>query len=103
MVQIRHVPDGVHRQLKAQAAEEGLSLSDYLRQQVEIIAKRPTMKEIVARLEALPPVPMTESPAELVRAGREERDRELDQALKSASKRHQPTSLSNAGRAHDRS
>ena len=77
MVQIRHVPDAVHRKLKAQAAEEGLSLSDYLRQQVEIIAGRPTMKEIVARLEALPPVAAQESAAELVRAGRNERERRL--------------------------
>lgn len=91
MVQIRHVPEAVHRKLKKQAAEEGLSLSAYLLQQVEIIAQRPTMKDIVAQLEALPPLPMPESAAELVRAGRDERDQQLWKAITGReAERHSP-------------
>jgi len=40
MIQVRHVPDDVHRQLKARAAAKGMSLSDYLRTELELIAER---------------------------------------------------------------
>ena len=43
MIQLRHVPDGLHRKLKARAALEGLSLSDYLLQEVRRVAERPTL------------------------------------------------------------
>ncbi len=46
MVQIRHVPDQLHRKLKARAAMEGMSLSDYLRREVELIGERPTVAEM---------------------------------------------------------
>ena len=43
MIQLRHVPDDLHRKLKARAAMEGLSLSDYLLQEIRRIAERPTV------------------------------------------------------------
>jgi plasmid stability protein len=43
MMQLRHVPDELHRKLKARAATEGLSLSDYFLQQIERLAERPTL------------------------------------------------------------
>ena len=56
MVQIRHVPDELHRKLKARAAMEGMSLSDYLRREVKLIAERPAVAEMKERLAGLSPV-----------------------------------------------
>ncbi len=50
MIQLRHVPDDLHRKLKARAALEGLSLSDYLLQEVRRVAERPTLAELRHRL-----------------------------------------------------
>ena len=72
MIQLRHVPDTLHRQLKAQAKYEGMSLSDYLIREVRKIAERPTLEEIRTRLAALPPTRLKTSPTKAVR---EERDR----------------------------
>ncbi len=45
MIQIRNVPDTVHRVLKARAAREGMSLSDYIKRELSAQTKRPTMEE----------------------------------------------------------
>src|SRR2546422_3072900 len=50
MIQLRHVPDDLHRRLKARAALEGLSLSDYLLREVRRVAERPTLAELRYRL-----------------------------------------------------
>ena len=73
MIQIRHVPDELHRKLKARAAMEGMSLSDYLRREVGLIAERPTVSEIKERLASLSPVNPSVSPAEAIRAERDSR------------------------------
>lgn len=52
LVQIRDVPDGVHRTLKARAATTGVSLSEYLRTVLARAAARPTPQELSARIEA---------------------------------------------------
>ncbi len=52
MIQVRHVPDEVHRTLKARAAHAGMTLSDYLREEITKIAKRPTLEEALERIEA---------------------------------------------------
>jgi plasmid stability protein len=67
MIQVRHVPDDVHRTLKTRAAERGLSLSDYLRQELELIARRPTLDEAIAALEAEEPVQLSSDSATLIR------------------------------------
>ncbi len=72
MIQLRNVPDALHRQLKARAATAGLSLSDFLTREARKIAGRPTDEEIRRRLAALPVQELKLSPAEAVR---EERDR----------------------------
>jgi plasmid stability protein len=72
MIQLRHVPDELHRKLKARAAIEGLSLSDDLLQEVRRVAERPTLGEIRDRLARRTPVTTRVSP---VRAVRTERDR----------------------------
>lgn len=50
MIQVRNVPDGVHRTLKARAAAAGVSLSDYVKRDLEESAARPTLEEIDARV-----------------------------------------------------
>jgi antitoxin FitA len=73
MIQLRHVPDAVHRQLKVRAAAAGMSLSDYLVREVRKLAERPTIEEIRARLLALPPVHLKISPTKVVRQERDAR------------------------------
>lgn len=72
MIQIRNVPEPVHRRLKARAAEQGRSLSDYCLSELERIAARPTKEEMWERLSRLPPVDITTE--EIVEAVRAERD-----------------------------
>lgn len=46
MIQLRNVPDALHRSLKARAALAGMSLSDYLLAEIKEIAERPTLAEL---------------------------------------------------------
>ncbi len=73
MIQIRNVPDDLHRELKVRAARAGMSLSDYLLDEVRQAAERPTVEEIRARLKSLPPVDIGISAAEAVRFERDRR------------------------------
>jgi plasmid stability protein len=73
MIQIRHVPDALHRKLRARAALAGMSLSDFLRRDLETAAERLTSAELEARLNALPPVSPREAPAAAARAERDSR------------------------------
>ncbi len=73
MIQIRHVPDRLHRRLKARAAAAGMSLSDYLRVELERVAAQLTADEFRQRLSALDPVTVDESPAAAVRRERDAR------------------------------
>ena len=66
-----------HRKLKARAASAGMSLSEYLSREVRDIAEKPTMEEMMRRLEDVTPVITKLSPAEILREEREERDRVL--------------------------
>lgn len=50
MIQVRGVPDEVHRTLKIRAAASGMSLSDYVKRDLEIAASRPALEEIDARV-----------------------------------------------------
>jgi len=73
MIQIRNVPDSIHRTLKSRAALAGMSLSDYLLKEIRLIAERPTMEEIRKRLEQLEPIVLPESAADVIRAARNAR------------------------------
>ena len=72
MVQIRNVPETLHRQLKARAALAGMSLSDYLLREMRQVAERPTIEEMRQRLSSRPETRPAVSAADAVRA---ERDR----------------------------
>jgi plasmid stability protein len=56
MVQLRNVPDDLHRSLKVRAAMAGMSLSDYLIAEIREIAERPTLAEFRDRLHRREPV-----------------------------------------------
>lgn len=73
MIQIRNVPDTLHRRLKSRAALAGMSLSDYLLQQIREMAEQPTVEELRARLARRPPVALSIDTADAVRAERDSR------------------------------
>ena len=70
MVQIRNMPDGLHRRLKARAAEAGMSLTEYLLGELRRVAETPTREELLERLRGRAPVDLPESAADAVRAER---------------------------------
>ena len=67
MIQLRNVPDELHRLLNARAALEGLSLSEYLLAEIRRSAERPTLRELRERLHQRTPVVPDASPAEVIR------------------------------------
>jgi len=71
MIQIRNVPDPLHRALKARAAMAGMSLSDFMLAEIRRLAERPTMEELRERLHRREPVKLKVGAAQAVR---EERD-----------------------------
>jgi plasmid stability protein len=71
MIQIRNVPDALHRRLKARAALAGMSLSDYLLDEIRRVAQRPTIEELRAQLERRAAVTPAVTPAQAVRAERD--------------------------------
>ena len=71
MVQVRHVPDALHRKLKARAAVAGQSLSDYLREELGRIAARPTREEMLTRIHWRMPVRLKTPVAVVIREERE--------------------------------
>jgi len=70
MVQVRNVPEPLHRRLKARAAMAGMSLSDYVLSELERSLETPTRAEILARLALLPRVETDEPAAATLRRDR---------------------------------
>lgn len=70
MVQIRNVPDALHRTLKARAAGAGQSLSDFLLTEIERIAARPTREDLLVRLHSRTRVTLTTPAAVVIREER---------------------------------
>jgi antitoxin FitA len=73
MIQLRNVPDALHRSLKARAAMAGMSLSDYLLAEIREIAERPTLAELRERLHQRKRVAVQIDTARMVREEREAR------------------------------
>lgn len=73
MIQIRDVPEELHGTLKARAAQEGMSLSDYLKRELQRTVARPTMREWLERASRLKPVAASKSSAQMIREVRESR------------------------------
>jgi plasmid stability protein len=71
MIQIRNVPDALHRELKSRAALAGMSLSDYLLDEIRQVAERPTLEEMRTRLQRRSAVKPSVSSTEIIRAQRD--------------------------------
>ncbi len=72
MMQIREVPEPLHSALKARAASEGMSLSDYIKRELVRIAERPTMREWLRRTQEAKPIRTKRRASEAVRQLRDE-------------------------------
>ena len=73
MIQIRDVPESVHNTLKARAAREGMSLSDFIKRELERSAERPSMQEWLQRIQQMKPIRAKQSAAQIVRELRDGR------------------------------
>jgi len=73
MIQVRDVPDALHGTLKARAALEGMSLSDFIKRELERTAQRPTMREWLERAARAKPIPAKRSAAQIIRELRDGR------------------------------
>jgi len=73
MIQIRNVPDNLHRTLKAQAAMAGMTLSDFLLAEIRRLAERPSLAELRERLRSRSVVDGVVSAAAAVRRERDAR------------------------------
>jgi plasmid stability protein len=71
MIQIRNVPDALHRKLKTRAAMAGQSLSDYLLAEIGRIAALPTREEMLARIHSRSRVELKTRAAVVIRRERE--------------------------------
>ena len=82
MIQVRNVPDELHRQAKARAALAGMSLSEYILQELKRSLERPTRDEILRRVQSLPPVETSRPVADIVREERDVRTEQLEDSLR---------------------
>ena len=73
MIQVRNVPDGLHRTLKARAAMAGMSLSDFLLAEIRGLAERPSIAELRERLHRRSRVEAGISAADAIRRERDAR------------------------------
>jgi plasmid stability protein len=73
MVQVRNVPVELHRRLKARAAIEGMSMSDYVMRELRKALDRPTRQEVLERLRAQPVRRLSRRAADVIRAERDSR------------------------------
>jgi plasmid stability protein len=71
MIQVRNVPDELHRELKIRAAATGMTLSDYIKRELSLHTRRSTIREIAARSKGRrSPALKTEDVVEIIREGR---------------------------------
>lgn len=73
MIQIRNVPDKTHRQVKARAAMERMSMSDFILRELERVIQRPSREELLERISRLPQTELQPSAADVIGAERQSR------------------------------
>jgi plasmid stability protein len=78
MIQVRNVPDRLHRELVKRAKARGQSLTDYVEDVLEREVARPSREEVFERIHQLPRVELDRPAAELIREERAERERRWD-------------------------
>ena len=74
MIQIRNVPDDLHRTLKVRAAKAGMTLSDYLLSEIEQVAEKPSLREWLEMVGRDEPVELDEPPEVTIRRMRDADD-----------------------------
>jgi antitoxin FitA len=77
IIQVKNVPPAMHTELRRRADQEGLTIRDYVLKLIERDQRLPSRRDWLERVAELEPVAVSRSAAEMVREGREERDREL--------------------------
>jgi hypothetical protein len=70
-IQIRNVPDDVHRELRTRAAAAGVSLSDFVLEELERVARRPAVSDLLRRARSRVGGVKTGAIVEAVRSGRD--------------------------------
>ena len=73
MIQVRNVPDELHKELVRRAEASGLSLTAYIQQVLEREVSVPTREEIIERLRTVERIAPPKRAAEYLREAREER------------------------------
>lgn len=73
MIQIRNVPDEVHREITARADKAGMTLSDFLKRELDRIVATPPIEDLLARVRSRQRPTLSETPAEVIRAARDSR------------------------------
>ena len=73
MIQIRDVPEALHRRLKARAALEGMSMSRFVLREIERALERPSRREWIEAIRSQPEVELDISPADILRDQRNRR------------------------------
>ena len=70
MIQIRNVPDKLHRQLKARAALEGTSMSQFILREIKKSLDRPSLEEVLSQITSQTEQQLNRTPADMVREDR---------------------------------
>lgn len=73
MIQIRDVPDDVHSKLKTRASRERMSLSDFIKRELERSTQCPTMEEWLEEARKSKPILAKQTAAQIIRESRDER------------------------------
>jgi hypothetical protein len=74
MIQVRHVPDRLHRELARRAKARGQTLTDYIQEILEREVARPPADEVFHRIEGRRPVRLDRPAADLIREERATRE-----------------------------
>ncbi len=82
MIQVRNVPDRLHRELMRRAKARRQALTDYIQEVLEKEVAHPPVEELLERIARLPPVGLPRPAAELIQAERRERERRWDRLLR---------------------
>ena len=67
MIQVRNVPDRLHKELMRRAKARGQTLTDYIQSLLEREVSTPPREEVIARIHARPRIKLSKPAAELIR------------------------------------
>ena len=82
MIQVRNVPDWLHKELVRRADAEGMTLTDYIQKILEREVGRPPVEEVLAWIRTNRPIKSKKSAAQIIREVRRERDRQIERRLR---------------------